>query len=166
MCHAAVLDDLIRELATSLLRRLAKNPSHIVQVLRHGTLPTHLRFAIKQNQPGLNPGQGFALKCGHFNVGVFGICFQIIQFCHNFSNRRGGKWLGRWMPISTQISTCKTLFFAVAVGLLVEGESSGAEFASLRCCNPGKVCAIATTSEGLLDLDTIAIHGNFCLGSS
>ena len=94
-----------------LLRRLAKIPSLTVQVLHRGTLPQHLRFTIKHNQLGRNPGLGFALQCGHFNVGVFGICFQTIQFCHIPSNRQVGKWLGRWMPISTQISTCKTLYF-------------------------------------------------------
>ena len=85
-------------------------------------LPQHLRFAIKHNQPGRNLGQCFALKCGHFSVGVFGICFQTIQYCHNLSNRQVGTWCGRWIPISIQISTFKTLcFFAVAVGLHLEG---------------------------------------------
>ena len=95
-----------------LLRRLAKIPSRMVQVLHRGVLPQHLRFAIKHNQPGRNPGQCFALKCGHFSVGVFGICFQTIQFCHNHSNRQVGTWLGRWIPFLTQISTCKTLNFS------------------------------------------------------
>ena len=75
--------------------------------------PQHLQFTIKHNQPGRNPGQGFALKCGHFDVGVFGICFQTIQFCHIPSDRQVGKWLGHWMPISIQISTCKTLYFSL-----------------------------------------------------
>ena len=61
-----------------LLRRQAEIPSLVVQVLRRGMLPQHLRFAIKHNQPGRNPGQCFALKCGRFSVAVFGICFQTI----------------------------------------------------------------------------------------
>ena len=55
--------ELIRELVTSgamtgsfLLRHLAKIPSQIGQVLHCGTLPQHLQFAIKHNQPGLNLG--------------------------------------------------------------------------------------------------------------
>ena len=53
---------------------------------------------------------------------VFGICFPTILCCHNPSNRQVGTWRCRWIPISIQISTCKTLFFfAVAVGLLLEG---------------------------------------------
>ena len=119
----AFSDELIRELVTSgamtneywefLLHRLAKIPSQICQVLHCGTLPQHLQFTIKHNQPGQNPGQGFALKCGHFNVGVFGICFQTTQFCHIPSDRQVGKWLGHWMPISIQISTYKTLYFSL-----------------------------------------------------
>ena len=96
-----------------LLRRLAEIPPRMVQVLHRGMLPQHLRFAIKHNQPGWNPGQCFALKCGRFSVGVFGICFQTIQFCHNPSNRQVGTWPGRWIPISIQMSTCKTLCFSL-----------------------------------------------------
>ena len=48
------------------------------------------------------------------------------------------------------------LFFAVGCGFTAGRESSSTEFASLRCCNPGQVGAIATTSEGLLNLDTNA----------
>ena len=55
-------------------------------------------------------------------------------------------------------------FFAVAVGVLLEG-SSTTEFASLRYCNPDQVVAIATASERVLNLDTIAIHRVFCVGS-
>ena len=105
-----------------LLRCLAEIPSRMVQVLFCGMLPPHLRFALKHREPGQNPGQCFALKCGHFSVGVFGICFQTIQYCHNPSNRQVGTWRCRWIPILIQISTCKTLsFFAVAVGFLLEG---------------------------------------------
>ena len=77
----------------SFLRRsLAKIPSRMVQLLHRGMLPQHLRFTIKHNQPGRNLGQCFALKCGHFSVGVFGTCFQTIQYCHNLSNRQVGTW--------------------------------------------------------------------------
>ena len=148
-----------------LLRCLAEIPSRMVQVLHRGMLPQHLRFAIKHKQPGRNPGQCFALKCGHFSVGVFGICFQTIQYCHNPSNRQVGTWRRRWIPISIQISTCKTLFFRCGCGFTSGRESSCTEFASLRYCNPGQVGAIATASERVLDLDTIAIHRIFCVGS-
>ena len=86
-----------------LLRRLAKIPSRMVQVLHRGMLPQHLRFAIKHNQPGRNPGQCIALKCGHFSVGVFGICFQTIQYCHNPSNREGRVALLNLPPLDTAI---------------------------------------------------------------
>ena len=64
MCHAAVLDELIRELVTSgamtneggvFCCDVWKIPSLIVQVLYLGTLPHHLRFARKHIQPGRNP---------------------------------------------------------------------------------------------------------------
>ena len=55
--------------------------------------------------------------------------------------------------------------FRCGCGFTSGRESSTTEFASLRYCNPGQVGAIATASERVLDLDTIAIHRNFCVGS-
>ena len=88
-----------------LLRRLAKMPSQRGQMLHCGTLPQHLQFTIKHNQPGRNPGQGFALKCGHFNVGVFGIhASRQFNFVTFIQTGRLGSGVGHWMPISIQIS--------------------------------------------------------------
>ena len=102
-------------------------------------LPQHRRSAIKHNQPGRIPGQCFALKCGHFSIGVFGLCFQTIQYCQNPSNRQVGTWRYRWIPISIQISTCKTLHFSLWLWVYFWRKSSTTESASFRSCNPGEL---------------------------
>ena len=53
-------------------------------------------------------------------------------------------------------------FFRCGCGFSYGKKSSTTEFAFLRCCNPGQVGAIATASERVLDLDTIAIQRIFC----
>ena len=64
-----------------------------------------------------------------------------------------------------RVQLAKPFILRGCCGLTSGRESCGFNFASLRCLNPGQACAIATTSEGLLDLDTIAVHSNLCLGS-
>ena len=106
-----------------LLRRLAEIPSRMVQVLHCGMLPPHLRFAIKHRQPGQNPGQCCALKCGHFSVGVFGICFQTILYCPRSFKQAG--WdvaLSLDTNLNPDFNLENPFFFAVAVGLLLEGK--------------------------------------------
>ena len=149
-----------------LLRCLAEIPSRMVQVLHSGMLLPHLRFAIKHKQPGRNPGQCFALKCGHFSVGVFGNMLPDDSVLSQ-SFRQAG-WdvaLSLDTNLNPDFNLQKPFLFRCGCGFTSGRKSSTTEFASLRCCNPGQVGAIATASERVLDLDTIAIHRIFCVGS-
>ena len=123
-----------------LVRSLAKIPSRMDQVLHCGVLPPQLlRFAIEHTQPDRNHGQCFALKCGHFSVGVFGICFQTIQYCNNLSNRQVGTWrLSLDTNSQSRFQLAKPFDFRCGCGFTSGRESSTTEFAPLRYCNPGR----------------------------
>ena len=55
----------------------------------------------------------------------------------------------------SRFQLAKPFLFRCGCGFTSGRKSSTTESASYRCCNHGQVAAIATTSEGLLDLDTI-----------
>ena len=76
-----------------------------------------------------------------------------------------GSGLATGCQSQSRFQLAKSFVFRCGCGFTAGRESSTTEFASLRYCNPGQAGAIATSSERLLDLDTIAIHSNFCLGS-
>ena len=150
-----------------LLRRLTKIPSQIVQVLHRGTLPTHLRFAIKHNQPGLNPGPGLCIEMRSFQCRCFWNMLPDNSVLSQSFKQAGCEVA--WSldaNLNPDFNLHNPFFFAVAVGLLLESRVAVLTLPPFDAANPGQACAFATTSEGLLDLDTIAIHSNFCLGSS
>ena len=82
-----------------------------------------------------------------------------------FQTGRLGRGVIAGYQSQSRFELAKPFVFRCGCGFTSGRESSTTEFASLRYCNPGQIDAIATASERVLDLDTIAIHRNFCLGS-
>ena len=105
-----------------LLRCLAEIPSPMVQVLHCGMLPPHLRFALKHRQPCRNPGQCFALKCGHFSVGVFwNMLRNDSVLSQSFKQAGWDVALSLDTNLNLDFNLQNPFCFAVAVGLLLEG---------------------------------------------
>ena len=84
---------------------------------------------------------------------------------HSF--RQAG-WEVAWpldVNLNPDFNLQNPLFFAVAVGLLLEGRVAQLNLPPLDTAILVKLAQSQTASEGLLDLDAIAIHSIFCLGS-
>ena len=176
MCHAAVLDELIRELVTSGV------------MTNEGWEFSAAPFGKNSIPDGSSAPSWYASSTSSVHNKTqsawpeswTGLCIEMRSFqCRCFWNMlpdnsvlshsfRQAGWEVAWpldANLNPDFNLQNPLFFAVAVGLLLEGRVAVLNLPPLRCCNPGQFGTIATTSEGLLDLGTITIHSNFCLGS-
>ena len=175
MCHAAVLDELTRELVTSGAMtnegwEFSAAPFGKNSIPDSSSAPSWYASSTssvynKTQSAWPESWTGLCIEMRSFQCRCFwNMLPDNSVLSHSFRQTAFGVAWPLDANLNPDFNLQNPLFFAVAVGLLLERESSSAEIASLRCCNPGQVGAIATTSEGLLDLDTIAIHSNFCLG--
>ena len=105
------------------LRRLAEIPSRMVQVLHRGMLPQHLRFAMKTQSAWPESWTVLCIEMRSFQCRCFWNMLQDNSVLSQSFKQAG--WdvaLSLDTNLNPDFNLQNPFFFAVAVGLLLEGK--------------------------------------------